>query len=168
MQFSISAMVLVYPFSRKFHTHREARPTASTSNLSSLHPFHDFYFVVVLIAFFCFFGFCYFVWQVYFGSLTVTAITELNASIRRSLRSVFRTVESPPPEEFLTSPNDFLGAWRNVTEISPPPFFSSEEEDYIVEQYKIQGFEYSAYIFFTLPVVVFSLPIALALVPWRC
>lgn len=81
--------------------------------------------------------------QVYFATQTKTAVTELNASIRRSLRSVFRTIDSPPPSEFLTSQTDFLEAWRDVSELPPSPFFSEEEEDYVVEQYGIQGFEYS-------------------------
>ncbi|KAF8514273.1 Alpha/Beta hydrolase protein [Gautieria morchelliformis] len=82
-------------------------------------------------------------YQVYFASRTKTAVTELNASIRRSLRAALRTVDSPPPPAFLTSRDDFLGAWRNVTQIPQTPLFTLEEEDYLVEQYKIQGFEYT-------------------------
>jgi len=78
-------------------------------------------------------------YQVFFEKETVSAIAELNKDIKRSLRSVFRTIESPTPEKFLTSTSTFLGAYDN--DIPPPPFFSEEEEDYIVEQYNKQGFD---------------------------
>ena len=98
--------------------------------------------------------------QVYFAAHTKTAIVELNASVRRTLRAVLRTMQSPPPAAFLTSHMDFLGAWRSVTDIPPPPFFSREEEDYFIEQYQIQGFEYSTWPTFFLRASVDPTPAA--------
>ena len=104
--------------------------------------------MLTFTSFLLFLPFCLSRLQVYFASSTETAITELNASIRRSLRAALRTVDSPPPPAFLTSHRDFLGAWRDVTQIPEAPFFTPEEEEYFVEQYKIQGFKYSAYMIY--------------------
>ncbi|KDQ11514.1 hypothetical protein BOTBODRAFT_135565 [Botryobasidium botryosum FD-172 SS1] len=83
-----------------------------------------------------------FAYQVYFEKETSTAAQELDKDIRRTLRATLRTVASPPPDAFLTSETDFLGAY-NGTDIPPIPFFSQEEEDYFVEQYSIQRFEHT-------------------------
>ncbi|KAJ7618451.1 Alpha/Beta hydrolase protein [Roridomyces roridus] len=82
-------------------------------------------------------------YQIYFKRRTNEAIAELDKDIRRSLRAVFRTHASPPPDAFLQSQTEFLGAWADVAEIPPMPFFTPEEEDYLVEQFSIQGFQYS-------------------------
>ncbi|KAF8994589.1 Alpha/Beta hydrolase protein [Cyathus striatus] len=63
---------------------------------------------------------------------------QLNRDKRRMLRAVLRTVDSPPPEIFLKSQDDMLGAWDGI-EVS---IFSTEEEDYFVKAYEKQGFEY--------------------------
>jgi len=80
-------------------------------------------------------------YQIFLGETPEAATTELDADIRRSLRATLRTVASPPPASFLTDEDSFLHAWENVTVIPPIPFFTSEEEDYWVEQYGIQGFK---------------------------
>jgi len=80
-------------------------------------------------------------YQIYFEKETNAAIAELNKDIRRSIRSIYRTIESPPPKQFLTSSQDFLGAYDN--EIMPSTCLTQEEEDYLVEQYKLQGFDHT-------------------------
>ncbi|KAL0565078.1 hypothetical protein V5O48_016957 [Marasmius crinis-equi] len=79
-------------------------------------------------------------YQLFFSGKTKEAIAELDKDIKRSVRATLRTGASPPPETFLTSAETFLGAWGDVEEIPPVPFFSPEEEEYFVEEYKKQGF----------------------------
>jgi len=87
--------------------------------------------------------FPHFAYQVYFGDETSTAIAELSTDIRRTLRATLRTVASPPPPDFLLSNSSYLAAWQNVSTIPPIPFFGPGEEDYWVEQYSIQEFNYN-------------------------
>ncbi|KAG1865071.1 hypothetical protein C8R48DRAFT_772779 [Suillus tomentosus] len=54
--------------------------------------------------------------QVFFESHTSEAIADLNKDMRRSLRATLRTVNSTPPDSFLTSTTTYLGAYDNVTE----------------------------------------------------
>ena len=54
-----------------------------------------------------------------------------------------RTVDSPPPREFLKSNHSYLAPYDHIDPIPPIPFFTAEEEDYLVEQYAIQGFRNS-------------------------
>ncbi|CCM05727.1 uncharacterized protein FIBRA_07959 [Fibroporia radiculosa] len=82
-------------------------------------------------------------YQIYLGESPDSASVELNKDVRRTLRATLRTVASPPPETFLESTTTYLGAWKEVKEIPPIPFFTKEEEDYWVEQYSIQGFEFT-------------------------
>ncbi|KAF8515778.1 Alpha/Beta hydrolase protein [Hysterangium stoloniferum] len=82
-------------------------------------------------------------YQVYFAKETHAAINELNASIRRSLRSVMRSIASPPPSDFLLSLDTFLSSWRHTSYIPAVPFMTAEEEDYLVEQFDKQGFDYT-------------------------
>jgi soluble epoxide hydrolase/lipid-phosphate phosphatase len=82
-------------------------------------------------------------YQVYFEKSTETAIAELNKDTRRSLRAVLRTKSSPPPDSFLTSTSNFLDAYSGYKEIPPPPFYSPQEEDYMVEEFSKQGFNYT-------------------------
>ncbi|KDQ15549.1 hypothetical protein BOTBODRAFT_65259 [Botryobasidium botryosum FD-172 SS1] len=81
-------------------------------------------------------------YQIFFEKRTPDAIKELDTDIRRTLRATLRTVDSPPPDAYLTSPGDFLGAYDGV-DIPPIPFFTEEEEDYFIEQYSIQGFQHT-------------------------
>ncbi|KIK60086.1 hypothetical protein GYMLUDRAFT_261656 [Collybiopsis luxurians FD-317 M1] len=80
-------------------------------------------------------------YQLFFDEKTTEAVEELDRDVRRTVRATLRTKASPPPDEYLTSPHSFLDAWGHVEEIPPVPFFTPEEEDYFVEQYKIQGFK---------------------------
>jgi soluble epoxide hydrolase/lipid-phosphate phosphatase len=80
-------------------------------------------------------------YQIYFEKHTHSAIKELNKDIRRTLRATLRDVESEPPKDFLTSIKDFLKAWGHLEELPRIPFMTEEEEDYMVEQYSIQGFD---------------------------
>ncbi|ETW84768.1 epoxide hydrolase [Heterobasidion irregulare TC 32-1] len=82
-------------------------------------------------------------YQVFFDEHTSDAVNELKKDIRRTLRGTLRTVDSPPPEAFLMQTDSFLAGWSDVKEIDPIPFFSPDEEDYWVEQYGIQKFEYT-------------------------
>ncbi|KAJ7165588.1 alpha/beta-hydrolase [Mycena crocata] len=82
-------------------------------------------------------------YQIFFSQKTADAAAQLDKDVRRSVRGVLRTVASPPPDHFLTSRTSFLGAWDHVEEIPPVPFFTSDEEDYFVEQYSIHGFKHT-------------------------
>ncbi|KAH8115654.1 alpha/beta-hydrolase [Phellopilus nigrolimitatus] len=79
-------------------------------------------------------------YQLYFQDQTATAIEELDKDVRKSLRAVYRSVESPPPDAFLKSTDSFLEAYGDA-EIEAIPYMTKEEEDYLVEQYSIQGFK---------------------------
>jgi len=89
-------------------------------------------------------------YQIYFAEQTSAAIAELGTDIRRTLRATLRSVESPPPPNFLLSNSSYLVAWKNVSTIPPIPFFGAQEEDYWVSQYNIQGFNYNLQ-FYTSP-----------------
>lgn len=78
-------------------------------------------------------------YQLYFQDKTDAAVKELDKDVRRTLRAVYRSVDSPPPEKFLTSTDYFLEDYGD--EIEPIPFMTDEEEDYLVQQYSIQGFK---------------------------
>ncbi|KAJ4467868.1 Alpha/Beta hydrolase protein [Lentinula aciculospora] len=80
-------------------------------------------------------------YQLFFDRKTAEAAEELNKDMRRTVRATLRTKDSPPPEDYLTSPHSFLDAWGHVEEIPPVPFFTLDEEDYFVEQYQLQGFK---------------------------
>jgi soluble epoxide hydrolase/lipid-phosphate phosphatase len=82
-------------------------------------------------------------YQSHFEKRTSQAATELNKDIRRTIRATLRTVASKPPDAFLRSRTSFLKAYRHMDTIPPVPFFSPEEEDYYVEEYLKQGFDYS-------------------------
>ena len=103
-------------------------------------------------------------YQLYFDHKLDVAIAELDRDIRRTIRATLRTVDSPPPDEYLKNPDSFLDAWGHVkevcsysvlllaskvqthiTQIPPVPFLTSEEEEYLVEQYKVQGFKHSMF-----------------------
>ncbi|KAF8488684.1 Alpha/Beta hydrolase protein [Gautieria morchelliformis] len=80
-------------------------------------------------------------YQAYFEKHTREAAEELNASIRRTLRAIYRSSASPPPAEFLKSTTSFLDAWQEHEEIPPMSILTPAEEDYLVEQHSIQGLE---------------------------
>ncbi|KAF8960273.1 Alpha/Beta hydrolase protein [Flammula alnicola] len=80
-------------------------------------------------------------YQLFFDRQMDAAIAELDKDIRRTVRATLRTVASAPPSHFLKNKDSFLAAWDEVEQIEPVPFFSPEEEDYFVEQYRIQGFK---------------------------
>ncbi|KAG2361232.1 Alpha/Beta hydrolase protein [Suillus spraguei] len=82
-------------------------------------------------------------YQVFFENHTKEAVAELNKDIRRSLRATLRTVNSAPPDSFLTSTSTYLSAYDNVTEIPPIPFFASSEEAYFIERFSIQKFDHT-------------------------
>jgi soluble epoxide hydrolase/lipid-phosphate phosphatase len=82
-------------------------------------------------------------YQIYFEKTTKKAVAELNADIRRTLRATLRSVDSPPPEGFLTNKAKFLKPYADMPLIPRIPFFSKLEEDYMVEQYSKQGFDYT-------------------------
>ncbi|KIK82094.1 hypothetical protein PAXRUDRAFT_67755, partial [Paxillus rubicundulus Ve08.2h10] len=86
-------------------------------------------------------------YQVFFEKNTSEAVVELNRDIRRTLRGTLRSVDSPPPPEFLKSRDTFMGAWEG-RQIPAIPYLSKEEEDYFVERFSLQGFDHSL-IFYT-------------------
>ncbi|EIW81733.1 alpha beta-hydrolase [Coniophora puteana RWD-64-598 SS2] len=73
------------------------------------------------------------------GACDKSATEELDADIRRSLRSVFRSADSPISEKFLTSKSSFLDAYNGI-DIPLVSFMTEEEEDYLVEEYTRHGF----------------------------
>ncbi|KII83408.1 hypothetical protein PLICRDRAFT_47292 [Plicaturopsis crispa FD-325 SS-3] len=79
-------------------------------------------------------------YQLYFDSRPLDAARELDNDTRRTLRATLRSVESKPPDAFLRDKDSLLGGWAEVKEIPPVPFLSPDEEDFFVEQYKVQGF----------------------------
>jgi soluble epoxide hydrolase/lipid-phosphate phosphatase len=85
-------------------------------------------------------GFPALTYQVFFEDHTTAAAVELEKNTTRTIRATLRTVDSPPPAAFLKSEDSYLSGWKDVHIIPPVPFFTAEEEDYIVEQYSIQGF----------------------------
>ncbi|TFY76836.1 hypothetical protein EWM64_g7177 [Hericium alpestre] len=86
-------------------------------------------------------------YTVFFDEKIADAVAELSKDVQRTLRATLRTVDSPPPDAFLTQTDSFLGGWKDVQEIPPIPFFTQEEEDYWVEQYDIQKFNYTLYFY---------------------
>jgi soluble epoxide hydrolase/lipid-phosphate phosphatase len=56
-------------------------------------------------------------YQAYFNSNSDAASKELTTDIRRTVRAVLRTVDSPPPVAFLKSNESFLQAWDHVKEV---------------------------------------------------
>ncbi|KIP10279.1 hypothetical protein PHLGIDRAFT_65945 [Phlebiopsis gigantea 11061_1 CR5-6] len=89
-------------------------------------------------------------YQVYFNNYTTEAIAELNTDVRRSLRSTYRGHANPPPEGFLVAQTNYLGAYGNATgfiQIDPIVFMTSQQEDYMVEQFERQGFDRTLYLY---------------------
>ncbi|KAF5363493.1 hypothetical protein D9756_001039 [Leucocoprinus leucothites] len=82
-------------------------------------------------------------YQTFFDRQTEEAAIELNKDTRRSLRTTLRTVDSPPPDDFLKSETSFMDAWKDFDEIPPIPFFTPAEEDYMVASFERQGFLYT-------------------------
>ncbi|KAG8788321.1 hypothetical protein FRC15_004904 [Serendipita sp. 397] len=82
-------------------------------------------------------------YNLYFQRKTDAAIEELNRDIRRSVRAILRSLDSPSPYRFLRSKHNMLKAYDHMDEIPPIPFFTPEEEDYYVEQFQKQGFDYT-------------------------
>lgn len=80
-------------------------------------------------------------YQLYFERQTVIAALELSKSARRTLRAVYRDVAHPPPPGFLTSDDDFLGAYDGMDLDDRIPYLSQKEEDYLVDAYETSGFE---------------------------
>jgi len=56
-------------------------------------------------------------YQVFFENQTTEAVAELNKDIRGRLRATLRTVNSTPPDGFLTSTSTYLSAYDNVTKV---------------------------------------------------
>ncbi|KAL9712334.1 hypothetical protein Ac2012v2_003571 [Leucoagaricus gongylophorus] len=82
-------------------------------------------------------------YQAYFDEKTYDAAKELDNDVRRSLRSTLRTVSSPPPDNFLESQTSYMDAWKDVKEIPPIPFLSTQEEDYLVASFEHSQFLYT-------------------------
>lgn len=82
-------------------------------------------------------------YNLYFEHKTEDAVKELNTDIRRTLRGTLRSVDSPPPNKFLQQTDSYLHGWASVDTIPPIPFFTSEEEDYWVDQYEKSKFDYT-------------------------
>lgn len=43
--------------------------------------------------------------------------------MRRSLRATLRSIASPPPDNFLTSEESFMDAWKDIEEVCISMFF---------------------------------------------
>ncbi|KAK2460062.1 hypothetical protein APHAL10511_007939 [Amanita phalloides] len=81
-------------------------------------------------------------YQMVFDKQTDKSIVELNHDVRRTLRALYRTAEDPTPTTFLSGKESFKGAYGDE-EFSSIVFFTPEEEDYLVEQFEAQGFNYT-------------------------
>lgn len=81
-------------------------------------------------------------YQMFFEKRIDEAVLELDHSVRRTLRATYRSASSPPPSTFLTT-RTYLEGYKDIDVIPPIPFMSSIEEDYLVEQYELQGFRNS-------------------------
>ncbi|THH02215.1 hypothetical protein EW026_g620 [Hermanssonia centrifuga] len=81
-------------------------------------------------------------YNLFFERMTQEAVKELSQDVRRTLRATLRSVDSPPPDEFLQQTESFLRGWEG-TETPSITFFTREEEDYWVQQFEIQGFAYT-------------------------
>lgn len=57
-------------------------------------------------------------YQVFFERNTSDAVSELDMDIRRTLRATLRSVESPPPDHFLTRDDTFIGTWNEIQEVN--------------------------------------------------
>ncbi|KAG8929705.1 hypothetical protein FRC02_005217 [Tulasnella sp. 418] len=79
-------------------------------------------------------------YQAYIADNHEEATRELDADLRKSLRSVFRSADNPPPLEYLASTSNLNFEAFGDSEPEPIVFMSKEEEDYLVEQYSFQGF----------------------------
>ncbi|KAI0059348.1 alpha/beta-hydrolase [Artomyces pyxidatus] len=86
-------------------------------------------------------------YQLFFDEKTEDAVAELARDVRRSLRATLRAVDSPPPADFLLSTESFLEGWKDVEDIPPIPYFTADEEDYLVEQYSIGGFKHTLHFY---------------------
>ncbi len=53
-------------------------------------------------------------YNVFFSQHTNRAVQELNSDVRRTLRATLRTVDSPPPDDFLKQTDSFLRGWDSV------------------------------------------------------
>jgi soluble epoxide hydrolase/lipid-phosphate phosphatase len=53
-------------------------------------------------------------YQVFFEDETPAAVVELDNNITRTIRATLRTVDSPPPADFLKSNDSFMSAWKGV------------------------------------------------------
>ncbi|KAL1702948.1 Alpha/Beta hydrolase protein [Schizophyllum commune] len=90
-------------------------------------------------------------YNVFFADNTTAAAAELNEDVGRTIRATLRQKSSPPPEDFLTYKDTYMGPWKKYAEIPPVPFFTPEEEKYYIEQYSIQKFDNTLQ-FYTTPV----------------
>ncbi|QDS69463.1 hypothetical protein FKW77_006186 [Venturia effusa] len=92
----------------------------------------------------------HFGYQVYVGDRPDLASQEMNADIRKSIRSCAQTAKSGVPADFLTPTTNFLKPWnnylaaKNLTQIPASGIMSQVVEDYMVDSYKKQGF-YTTY-----------------------
>ncbi|EIN12298.1 alpha/beta-hydrolase [Punctularia strigosozonata HHB-11173 SS5] len=81
-------------------------------------------------------------YQTFFADNTHQAAEELGTNVRRTLTAAFRTAKCAVPKMFLRDVATFMGSWNGL-EIPSIPFFSEAEEEYVVEQYQIQGFAHT-------------------------
>lgn len=88
----------------------------------------------------------HFGYQVYVGDNPDLAAKEMDADIRKSIRSCAQTAKSGVPTDFLIPTTNFLGPWNtylaahNLKEIPASGIMSQVVEDYMVYSYKKQGF----------------------------
>ena len=59
-------------------------------------------------------------YNVFFADNTTAAAAELNEDVGRTIRATLRQKSSPPPEDFLTYKDTYMGPWKKYAEVRCP------------------------------------------------
>lgn len=81
-------------------------------------------------------------YQIYFRDSVDAAAAELEASVRRTIRALYKHSNTTAPDAFLTSPTSFMTPFDGI-ELSRSLFLTQDEEDHLVDEYTKTGFKKS-------------------------